>query len=284
MTENSKRSIGSWVQLLSSRKIPVMRQTVRALAEARKRIDKVNGREVAEIVMRDPLMAVRVLAYVRPYHAKRQMKEVTTVEHAVMMLGVEPFFRHFENLETVEEVLKSHPQALMGLLFIVRRAQRAARYAFEWAVWRRSTNIEEIYLSALLYDLAEILMWCFAPQKSSQILAMQKADSTLRSAAAQEQIFGFRFNDLQHMFCKAWQLPELLLSQFDPEQSAQPRFQNVKLAVDLARHSAHGWDNAALPDDFSAIKKLLNINRDALMFRLGLQQLENGEFVPVKNP
>ena len=79
MTENSKRSIGSWVQLLSSRKIPVMRQTVRALAEARKRIDKVNGREVAEIVMRDPLMAVRVLAYVRPYHAKRQMKEVTSL-------------------------------------------------------------------------------------------------------------------------------------------------------------------------------------------------------------
>ena len=197
--ESKKRSIGSWVQLLSSRRIPVLRQTARGLAEARKRIDKVNGREVSEIVMRDPLMAVRVLAYVRPYHAKRQMKEVSTVEHAVMMLGVEPFFRHFENLDTVEDVLKAHPQALMGLLFIVRRAQRAAHYAFEWAIWRRTTNIEEVYLSALLTDLAEILMWCFAPQQSSQILAMQKADATLRSAVAQEAVFGFRLNDLQHI-------------------------------------------------------------------------------------
>ena len=172
MMESGKRNIGSWVQYLSSRKIPVMRQTVRSLAEARTRIDSVNGREVSTIVMRDPMMAVRVLAYIRPYHGKRQMKEVSTVEHAVMMLGVEPFFRHFENLETIEDLLKPHPQAMMGLLFIVRRAQRAARYAFEWAVWRRCPNIEEVYISALLYDLAEILMWCFAPQQSLQILTM----------------------------------------------------------------------------------------------------------------
>ena len=271
MMENSKRSIGSWVQFLSSRKIPVMRQTARSLVEARTRIDSVNGREVSNIVMRDPLMAVRVLAYMRPFHAKRQMKEVATVEHAVMMLGVEPFFRHFENLDVVEDLLKGHPHAMMGLLYMVRRAQRAARYAYEWAVWRRCVNIEEVYISTLLYDLTEILMWCFAPEESSQILTMQKADSTLRSVAAQEQIFGFRFSELQHMLCKAWQLPELLLSQFNPELIEQPRFLNVKLAVDLARHSANGWENAALPDDFSAIEKLLYINREALLFRLGLK-------------
>ena len=280
MTDIGKRSIGSWVQFLSSRKIPVMRQTARSLEEARKRIDRVNGREVTEIVMRDPLMAVRVLAYVRPFHAKRQMKEVTTVEHAVMMLGVEPFFRHFENLEVVEDLLKGHPQSMMGLLFIIRRAQRAARYAFEWAVWRRCTHIEEVAISALLYDLAEILMWCFAPQQSSQILEMQKADSTLRSVVAQEQIFGFRLTDLQHMLCKTWQLPVLLHSQFNPEHSENPNFQNVKLAVDLARHSAHGWENAALPDDFAAIEKLLNINREALLFRLGLRKPGAAEAVP----
>ena len=120
-------------------------------------------------------------------------------------------------------------------------------------------------------------MWCFAPQQSAQILAMQKADSTLRSAVAQEQVFGFKFSDLQHMLCKAWQLPELLLSQFNPEHSEKPRFQNVKLAVDLARHSAHGWDNAALPDDYAAIEKLLNINREALLFRLGLKKVGEGE-------
>ncbi|RJX30261.1 MAG: HDOD domain-containing protein [Oxalobacter sp.] len=278
--EESKRSIGSWVQILSSGQLPVLRQTVRSLTEARERISSINGREITEIVMRDPLMAVRVLAYVRPYYAKRRLKDIANVEHAVMMLGVEPFFKYFANLQTVEDMLKPYPQSLVGLLYIVRRSQRAARYAFEWAVWRRTANIEEIYMSALLYDLAEILMWCYAPQQSSKILAMQRADSTLRSAEAQEQIFGFKVIELQQMLCKTWQLPELLLSQFNPEHKDHPRFQNVKLAVDLARHSARGWDNAALPDDFSAIEKLLNINREMLLFRLGLRDAQGNEITP----
>jgi HD-like signal output (HDOD) protein len=280
MAEEIKRDIASWVQFLSSRWLPVLRHTVRSLEEARERSASINGREVTEIVMRDPLMAVRVLAYVRPYHAKRKMKDIATVEHAVMMLGVEPFFKHFEKLETVEDLLKPYPQAMVGLLYIVRRSQRAARYAFEWAVWRRTANIEEVYMSALLYDISEILMWCYAPQQSARILEMQRADSTLRSAVAQEQVFGFRLIDLQQMICKVWQLPELLLCQFNPEHRDLPRFQNVKLAVDLARHSARGWDNPALPDDYEAIGKLLNINQDALMLRLGLKEKDWSEKTP----
>lgn len=280
MAEDSKRSIGSWVQLLGSRQLPVLRQTVRSLTEARDRINSINPREITEFIMRDPLMAVRVLAYARPYHAHRRMKDIANVEHAIMMVGVEPFFKHFENLETVEDMLKPYPQALIGLLYIVRRSQRAARYAFEWAVWRRTANVEEIYMSALLYDLAEILMWCCAPEQSAKILERQRADSTLRSVTAQEQIFGFRFNDLQQMLCKTWQLPELLLSQFNPEHNGHPRFQNVKLAVDLARHSARGWDNAALPDDYAAIEKLLNINHETLMMRLGLKDAQGNDIIP----
>ena len=270
--ENAKRDIAAWVQLMGERPVPVLRQTVRSLEDARARIDHVNGREVADIVLHDPLMAVQVLAYIHSVHAKRQLKEVGTIDQAVMMMGVEPFFRQFDQLEIVETVLKPHPQALLGLLFIIRRAQRAARFAYEWAVWRRSQRIEEIYTSALLYDLAEIMMWIHAPQESAHILTMQKADSTLRSVVAQENIFGFRFADLQQMLCKTWQLPELLLCRFHPESIGKPNFLNVSLAVDLARHSAHGWDNAALPDDFSAIEQLLNINHETLLFRLGLNE------------
>ncbi|MBS1170116.1 MAG: putative signal transduction protein [Burkholderiaceae bacterium] len=272
MEENAKRDLAAWVQLMGERPIPVLRQTVRSLEDARLRIDNVNGREVADIVQRDPLMAVRVLIAAQPLHAKRQMKEVATIDQAVMMMGVEPFFRHFEQLDVVEDLLKPFPQALLGLLFIVRRAQRAARFAYEWAVWRRSAQIEEIYTSALLYDLAEIMMWIHSPQESAHILTMQKADSTLRSVVAQQNVFGFRFTELQQMLCKVWQLPELALYRFHPELQNKPNFLNVKLAVDLARHSAKGWDNAALPDDFTAIEQLLNINYETLMYRLGLNE------------
>lgn len=268
----NKRGLASWVEFLSEEAVPVLPQTVRSLDAARQRIDSVSHRELSDIVMRDPLMALRVLAYVSEFESKRKLQETTTVAHALMVMGVEPFFEHFKDLVSVESKLHGKPEAMIGLLFIIRRVQRAAKYAYDWAAWRRSQNVEEIYTSALLYDAAEMMMWIYAPDESAMILRRQQADSTLRSKEAQQDVFGFKFTDLQKALCEAWDLPDLLSDRFDPELNKKPNFLNVSLAIDLARHSAHGWENAALPDDFKSIEELLNVNRDTLMYRLGLKK------------
>jgi hypothetical protein len=56
----------------------------------------------------------------------------------------------------------------------------------------------------------------------------------------------------------------------DPTKTDSPRVKNVKLACDLARHSADGWNDAALPDDYKAICELLRIDNATLMKKLGL--------------
>jgi len=280
MMENQPRDIESWVQRFTESEIPVLRHTIRGLAEAQENIDRVSGREISAIVLHDPLMTVRVLAYILPYRGKRLRSDITTVEHAAMMLGINPFFEHFKNLPSIEEMLKPYPQALLGLLHTISRSQRASRYAYDWALWRHDLNVEEVTVAALLHDLAEILLWCFAPNQSLEIQALQQANRALRSAAAQEMVFGFHLSDLQLALCKAWQLPDLLQMLMDDQHAEQPRVQNVKLAVDLARHSAHGWDDAALPDDYVAIAKLLNLNVEALLIRLGRSKPGEGEAPP----
>lgn len=275
--ENTQRSIESWVEFFSEKEIPVLRQTTRSLAQARSNIDRINGRQAATIVLHDPLMTMRVLATIRPHHGRRLQKEITTIEPAVMMLGIEPFFRYFEQLAVIEDQLKPHPQALLGLLCVIRRSQRAAKYASDWAMWRHDLGIDEIILAALLHDLAEILIWCFAPLQALQILALQKADPSLRSALAQQIVLGFHCSELQLALCSAWQLPELHLHLLDQAHAEQPRVKNVTLAVDLARHSANGWENAALADDYSAIETLLHIDHDTLLARLGLKKPDAAE-------
>ena len=47
----------------------------------------------------------------------------------------------------------------------------------------------------------------------------------------------------------------------DDEHAAQPRVRNVLLAVNLARHSANGWDDAALPDDAVITAATLKIKK-----------------------
>ena len=258
----------AWVASLASAEIPILRQTARRLDEARQNIDQIGAREIAGIILQDPLMAVRVLAYIQPIHGKHLRSAITTVGNAVMMLGVEPFFRTFEHPLTVEALLKDEPQALLGVLQVIRRAQRASAYAHEWAFERHDINIEEVTLAALLHDLSEILLWCFAPHSAIAIRDLLQADHALRSVRAQQQVLGYTLADVQRALCVAWQLPELLSTLMDDANAELPRVRNVTLAVNLARHSANDWNDAALPDDLRAIATLLHRSCETLLAQL----------------
>ncbi len=277
MLDHLLQDLESWVLYFSGAEMPILRQTVRRLEEAKQNLDKVSGRDIAHIVLQDPLMAVRVLAYIQTLRGKHLHTDITTIASAVMMLGIEPFFSKFENPVTIESMLKDEPQALLGVLQVIRRAQRASSYAHEWAFARHDINDEEVTLAALLHDLSEILLWCFAPKLAIEIRAQQHADKTLRSQVAQERVLGIKLVDLQLALCRAWHLPDLLKALMDDAHAEQPRVRNVTLAVNLARHSASGWGDAALPDDFAAIEHLLHISHDTLMARLHVPQPRSTE-------
>lgn len=272
MIDQPFKTMEAWIGYFSAVKMPILRQTARRLEEARQSIDQVTGRELAAIVLQDPLLAIKVLAYIQRFHGKHLHSDITTIAHAIMMLGIEPFFAHFESQTVIEDLLKDEPPALLGVLHVIRRAQRASRYAHDWAFERHDINIEEVELAALLHDLAEILLWCFAPRLATEIRRRQQADSALRSATAQRQVLGIPLFDLQLALCDAWHLPELLKTLMDDVNAELPRVRNVVLAVNLARHSAEDWHNPALPDDFEAIGQLLRIHRQALLLRLNVPE------------
>ena len=282
MTEHSLKDIDDWVAFFGSNEMPILRQTARKLEQARQNVDTISGRDIASIVLQDPLMAVRVLAYIQPFTGKHLRSEITTIANAVMMLGVEPFFRKFEAPNTIEAMLKDEPQALLGVLQVIRRVQRASRYAHDWAFERHDMNNEEVALAALLHDLAEILLWCFAPALASEIRDKMQKDKTLRSTVAQQEVLGFPLVELQKALCSAWHLPELLSTLMDDSNAHLPRVQNVTLAVNLARHSTDDWTNAALPDDFAAIEKLMHIDRQTLLSRLGIPDDAIRGFLPTQ--
>ncbi len=274
MIDHPLPDIDSWVLFFSNNSLPVLRITKRRINEMRQNLDRVDARELARVILQDPIMTVRVLAYIQPMRGRSLQHDITTIASAVMMAGVEPFFKRFDELLTIEDQLRdADSHALLGILQISRRAQRAADYAQEWAIWRHDINMEEVRIAALLHDLAEILVWCSAPKLGLEILARQKAQPSLRSAEAQKQVLGLCFQDIQLELCRVWHLPELLLRLIDDDNADNPRVKNVALAVRLARHSAHGWEDPALPDDYKDIGLLLNITPEAVRQRLGLEPM-----------
>jgi len=271
MLDHPLQELDDWVLYFSERELPVLRHTRRQLETARENMAHVSSKDLTRIILQDPLMAVRVLTFIQPLTGKRLHHDVTTIAGAIMMLGIEPFFKHFENPATIEAALKDGPpQALLGALQVIRRAQQASHYAYEWAIWRVDINAEEVALAALLHDLAEILLYCFAPHLALEIHRLQQADPLQRSSTAQEKVLGFRLQDIQAALCRAWHLPKLLMQLIDDAHAEHPRVKNVVLAVNLARHLAHGRNDPAIPDDLKAISALLNLSEEALGQRLGL--------------
>ena len=269
MIERPLPSLEAWVDYLSQAAIPVLRRTARELDRLREDEERVTGRQLAATILHDPLMTLRVLAYIEAHRPKSQTADITTIDHAVMMIGITPFFARFENLPLVEDRLKDRPQALLGLLRVIARARQASVFARDWAVLRHDLDAEEVTVAALLHDTAEILLWCFAPALMLAIRARQAETPGLRSAVAQEAVLGIRIADLQLALARAWRLPALLLTLMDDSHAEHPRVRNVIVAnINLARHAANGWNDPAIPDDLAEIGKLLGLSETALLERL----------------
>lgn len=259
MPQNQVGDVKQWVAKLSSADIPVLKHTARDLEVLRKDPDKLSARGVADAIASDPMITVKLLRYLQQHKRSSQTSEVVQVEQAVIMLGIETFFNKVTARPLVQEVLKGQTEALIHLLHVVHRSHRASEYASDWAIRLNNMHFEEVRIAALLHDLAEMLMWCFAPQEMLTIRKTQQQDKSLRSRAVQEQVLGFALSDLQNALVKEWHLPELLLTLKDEANSRQSGVRNVLLAINLARHSANGWDDAALPDDYRDIGELLRI-------------------------
>jgi HD-like signal output (HDOD) protein len=176
------------------------------------------------------------------------------------MLGIPPFFRAFGAQTAVEDLLAPQPQALAGFQRVLRRAHRAARFAMAFAVHRMDPDAALIHEAALLHDFAELLLWLRAPALALEIVRRQQADPELRSAAAQRACLHIELGELQHALAAAWRLPGTLAGIFAEQGRAEtPQRRNVRLAIRVARHSATGWDNPALPDDVAEIGRLLQL-------------------------
>ena len=276
-----------WVDMLSETRLPVLARTADELELLRCDEDGVTPRRVAEVVLHDPIMTVQVLQYLQKNRSQRRTADITTIAHALMMLGLAPFFDHFSTHDSIEGRLAGDSAARHGVLGVISRARHAAQYAHDWAQLRHDIDPEEIMVAALLHDMAEILVWCYAPPLALEIADRMQRDRALRSVEVQRAVLGFRLIDLQLELIKAWQLPDLLRALMNEESTRNPRVRNVALAAALARHAAHGWDDLALPDDYCKIADMLERSPEYVAGRvanIALQQAAEWEWYGVQPP
>ena len=257
--------LASWTAFFRDAEIPVLAETADSLELLRANEDAVDANRLGEMIANDPLMTLKVLAYAASHRSSRLLTDAETVTAALVLMGITPFFREFGPQSAIEDQFANRPEALEGLQRVLRRAAQAARYALAFAVHRLDPDAAVIHSAAMLHDFAEMLLWVHAPDLALEIRRRQMADKSLRSAAVQRDVLNIELGDLEQALMQAWRLPDLLQQITNDKRAIDPQLQAVRLAVRLARHTADGWNDAAIPDDLRDIGELLNLGPEHVL-------------------
>ncbi|MFM7847812.1 MAG: HDOD domain-containing protein [Rubrivivax sp.] len=256
-------SLAAWADTFDWDALPVLGETAAEIVRWREREDEVDAHRLAEFVCRDPFLTVKLFSYLASLRSGREDTLPETVTGCLLMLGIPPFFTKFSKLSTVESELALDPGAIDELRSVLARSRRAADFALAFAVHRMDHDASLIYSAALLHEFAELLLWLRAPSLAGEIARRQRILPQLRSVDAQKAVLRITLGDLQRELMARWHLPQALTSLVNPDvngHSAQAL--TVELATRVARHSARGWENPAIPDDIRDISELLQMGSE----------------------
>jgi len=243
--QQALRDVSAWIAYLTQAEIPVMAATAHALEDLRAQAEDIAPAQLAELIDTDPLMSIKFMVWVASRRRHADDAEPETVLASLVLMGIPPFFAAFGPQPVAEDWLQDRPDALLALQELHHHSERAARFALAFAVHRADPDAPLVRQTAYLQDFVDMLLWCHAPDLMLTIRLAQQADPQLRSVTIQRQVLNADIATLRERLLAAWHLPD-------------PHWSSVALACRLARHTMHGWDNAAIPDDISEIAQLVN--------------------------
>lgn len=251
-------TIHEWVTFLETRDVPVLRRTIAEFAKLRANAENISGSQLAVVILRDPLMTLKLLRLANGSRRGRLSNEITSVEHAIMMMGVGPMFKQFSTLVALKDLLADQPQSLDSLRQVYCRALHAAYQARQWAIQHQDIRVEEVYISALLHDMTNMMLWIYAPDRAKEIRDTVRREKIYYSKA-HEQVMGFSVEDFRIALAGAWQFPRMLAELVDCRNAGVPRAQGVLLAVSIAHLAERGWYGTQMDACLEAMADTLNL-------------------------
>lgn len=251
-------TIHEWVSFLETQDIPVLRRTISDLDKLRPSAERISASQLAVIVLRDPLMTLKLLRLANSSRRGRLSAEITSIEHAIMMLGTVPLFKHFSSMVALEDMLAQQEQSLASVRQIYCRSLHAAYQARQWAIQHQDLRVEEVYISALLHDMTNMMLWIYAPQRAQEIRDTVRREH-LYYGMAHEKAMGFLVEDFRIALATAWHFPEMLTDLVDCRNAEKPRAQGVLLSVAIAHLAEKGWYGPCMEACLEAMADTLNL-------------------------
>ncbi|WP_018152054.1 HDOD domain-containing protein [Leeia oryzae] len=246
---------------------PARLSTLEQLRSAKTQTSMTTAR-LASIIRHDPFLTAQLLGYVNSAPRGNFASDVTTIEHALMLVGIEPFFERFGRRMPVERLLEKEPVRLSLMQQRLAICEYAGMVAEELANIRHDSKAEEIGIAALLHDLAEPLLLLTHPQLMTDLKEFALSNRMWFDPVQQQARFGVTYGAMRILLAKQCGLPSLFTDLMTQEESEHPRVLTVQFAVKWAHWLWHGWWSEELHQALHALAAVFMKPADLIWQRL----------------
>lgn len=230
------------------------------------RDDDASAQRLANLVLRDYALTVKVIRTANTVHFNRSGRAVQSATHALMLLGARTVRDLASGLLLFEQYRRRSP----GLKELMLLSLLTASHAREVAVRRGSSDPETAVLCGMFRNLGEVLAAAHLPTEYSEVLRRTKSHVTGPGAIAASRaraqatmaVLGCSFEDIGVAIARHWGMPDAVRRGMRAVGSPKED------PIELATAFGHGLATAIYREDEDAardgVSKLLQTFADSL--------------------
>ncbi len=243
------KNIKEWTQLLCEQEMPIFSNTANNIY-ASLDDNKKGAMELASIILQDPNLTAKLLKVSNSSYYNPSAQKMSTVSRAIVILGAETireltvacsFFESILNIENKERANQE-----------IAHAIHAAVQAKALAVTTGDPSPEEVFISALLYNIGKISFWCFSQKQGNKINELIQSGQ-FNAEQAEKKILGFTLQQLGKKLSRSWQLTGLIAEAIDHPEANNNRVALVRSGHEVCLAIKSGDDSE---DMIKVIKKV----------------------------
>ncbi len=169
--------------------------------------DDASLQHLANIVLREYALTLKVLRTANSAYYKRGGRPVESAAHAMLLIGARTVRSLAASLLVFDHYRKQSP----GLKELMLLSMITANHARELAMKRRLPDPEEAHLAGMFRNLGEVLVAGYLPREYAKIICKMEEERKPAIPASFE-VLEFTFEDLGEAMARHWGMPEAVVS------------------------------------------------------------------------
>ncbi len=265
-TLQSNTQLQKFLSRTSIASLPVLHKTLQHLKEILAK-PSFNYHQLDEVLQYDPACMINLLSYANQEVSKDFDKQISKVEHAAMFLGMDRLEKFINKITSVYSIKNTKIAAKIDKLQY--RGLHAAFQAKNFARLINDSSIDEIYTSALISPISELMCWHLDPinaQKVEILIHKEKKAYT----QSQIEIFGFSYHELAQALTLQWNIPTLFLQrqEVDSIDEMSKPIKCIYFAEKCSIYAEKGWYYSNMYQYITELSENLHYSEGRIAYEL----------------